>query len=146
MADEIVQPNPSEKYATWIVQNADKKGTPEFNTVVQAYQLSKEPQASVQVTSPSGEPLNTEFGTTGGGAAVGRPQGIDRTNVLEQPRPLESALAGATKSVVDPFVAGAQLVTRGHLGTSELAKRLGEQGDVYAEENPILLWLQGLIV
>ena len=137
MADEIVQPNPSEKYATWIVQNADKKGTPEFNTVVQAYQLSKEPQASVQVTSPSGEPLNTEFGTTGGGAAIGRPQGIDRTNVLEQPRPLESALAGATKSVVDPFVAGAQLATRGHLGTSELAKRLGEQGNVYAEENPV---------
>ena len=137
MADEIVQSNPSEKYATWIVQNADKKGTPEFNTVVQAYQLSKEPQAPIQITSPNGEPLNTEFGATGGGAAVGRPQGIDRTNVLEQPRPLESALAGATKSVVDPFVAGAQLVTRGHLGTSELAKRLGEQGDVYAEENPI---------
>ena len=33
--------NPAEKYANWIVQNADKRGTPEFNTVVQAYELSK---------------------------------------------------------------------------------------------------------
>jgi len=31
----------SEEYATWIVNNADKKGTPEFNTVSAAYQDSK---------------------------------------------------------------------------------------------------------
>lgn len=31
----------AEDYAQWIVNNADKKGTPEFDTVVQAYQLSK---------------------------------------------------------------------------------------------------------
>lgn len=134
MADEL---NPSEKYASWIVQNADKKGTPEFDTVVQAYQLSKQPQSSVEVTSPKGMPINNQFGSTGGGAAVGRPQGIDRTNILPEPRPLESAMAGATKSFIDPAIAGAQLVTRGHLGTSELAKRLGEQADVYSQENPV---------
>ena len=139
MADEIVQTNPAEKYAAWIVQNADKKGTPEFNTVVQAYSIAKQqlPQANVEVSSPEGQPLSTQFGNTGGGAAVGRPQGIDRTNVLAQPRPLESAMAGATKSVIDPFVAGAQMVTRGNLGTSELAKKLGEEANVYAEENPV---------
>ena len=134
MAGEI---NASEKYASWIVQNADKKGTPEFDTVVQAYQLSKQPQSSVEVTSPEGMPLNTQFGETGGGAAVGRPQGIDRTNILPEPRPLESAMAGATKSFIDPAIAGAQLVTRGHLGTSELAKRLGEEANVYQQENPV---------
>lgn len=32
----------SEQYAQWIVNNADKKGTPEFDTVAQAYQASKE--------------------------------------------------------------------------------------------------------
>ena len=111
-------------------------GASQADVIAQAQKLYQ-PKSNVQVISPNDEPLNTEFGATGGGAAVGKPQGIDRTNVLEQPRPLESALAGATKSVVDPFVAGAQLVTRGHLGTSELAKRLGEQGDVYAEENPV---------
>lgn len=31
----------AEDYAGWIVANADKRGTPEFNTVAQAYNLSK---------------------------------------------------------------------------------------------------------
>lgn len=31
----------AEEYAGWIVQNQDKIGTPEFNTVAQAYQLAK---------------------------------------------------------------------------------------------------------
>ena len=69
---------------------------------------SLEPQANVQVSSPEGQPLTNQFGKTGGGAAVGRPQGIDRTNIQPEPRPLESALAGATKSFVDPAVAVAQ--------------------------------------
>lgn len=32
----------AEKYAQWIVANADKKGTPEFETVAKAYKLAKE--------------------------------------------------------------------------------------------------------
>jgi len=32
----------AEEYAQWIVNNAGKKGTPEFNTVVEAYNLAKE--------------------------------------------------------------------------------------------------------
>ena len=31
-----------EEYAQWIVDNADKQGTDEFNTVVQAYEMSKQ--------------------------------------------------------------------------------------------------------
>jgi hypothetical protein len=31
----------SEQYAQWIVDNADKRGTPEFNTVAEAYKASK---------------------------------------------------------------------------------------------------------
>jgi hypothetical protein len=34
----------AEKYAQWIVQNADKKGTSEFDTVAQAYQAAKQQQ------------------------------------------------------------------------------------------------------
>jgi len=36
------------EYAQWITNNADKKGTPEFNTVANAYQAAKiqEQQAS----------------------------------------------------------------------------------------------------
>jgi len=86
---------------------------------------------------PKVEAVPSQFGETGGGAAVGRPQGINRTNVLPEPRPLESALAGATKSIIDPFVGTAQLATRGNLGTSELAQKLGNEADVYAQENPV---------
>lgn len=78
-----------------------------------------------------------QWESTGGGAAMGRPRRINRTNVQAEPRPLESALAGATKSVVDPLVAGAQIVTGGKLGTSELAKRLDKEADVYYEANPV---------
>lgn len=31
----------ADEYAAWIVQNADKRGTPEFETVAQAYQVAK---------------------------------------------------------------------------------------------------------
>ena len=80
---------------------------------------------------------NPAFATTGGGAAMGRPRRLNRTNVQAEPRPLESTLAGVTKSVVDPFVAGAQLLTGGNLGTSELAQRLDKEADVYYEANPV---------
>ena len=110
-------------------------GASQADVISQAQKLYQ-PKGSVQVMSPEGAPLNTQFGETGGGAAVGRPQGINRTNVLPEPRPTESLLAGATKSVIDPAVAGAQVLTGGRLGTSELAQKLGEQGQVYSEENP----------
>jgi hypothetical protein len=111
-------------------------GASQADVIAQAQKLYQ-PQGSVQVMSPDGAPLTTEFGQTGGGAAVGRPQGINRTNILEQPRPLESAMAGATKSVIDPAIAGAQVLTGGRLGTSELAKKLGEEAQVYSDENPV---------
>ena len=105
------------------------EGASHADVIAQAQKLYS-PKVTVEA-APS------QFGETGGRAAVGRPQGIDRTNVLPEPRPLESALAGVTKSVIDPAIAGAQLVTRGHLGTSELAKKLGEEADVYSQENPV---------
>ena len=80
---------------------------------------------------------NPTWTSTGGGAAMGRPRMVNRTNVQAEPRPLESTLAGVTKSVIDPFVAGAQLLTGGNLGTSELAQRLDKEADVYFEANPV---------
>jgi len=129
----------ADQYAQWIVDNQNLKGTEKFNIVAQAYQEAKsaEPKASVEVTSPEGQQLNTQFGETGGGAAVGRPQGINRINVQTEPRPLESAMAGLTKSIMDVPVSAAQLATGGHLGTSELAQSLGNQAQAYKEANPI---------
>ena len=110
-------------------------GASQADVIAQAQKLYQ-PKGSVQVSSPEGQPLNAQFGETGGGAAVGRPQGIDRTNVQPEPRPLESALAGATKSIINPIVGAAQLATGGHLGTSELAQKLAEQAKPYEETNP----------
>jgi hypothetical protein len=80
---------------------------------------------------------NPVWQSTGGGAAMGRPRMVNRTNIQAQPRPLESALAGMTKSAIDPLVATAQLATGGNLGTSQLAQNLDKQADVYYEANPV---------
>ncbi len=45
----------AEDYAAWIVQNADKKGTPEFDTVSQAYQVAR--QGNVSRETPSSPAL-----------------------------------------------------------------------------------------
>lgn len=145
MADEKIEApidNPAEKYAAWIVQNQNLKGTKEFNTVAAAYKdaLALMPQGKVEVTAaPMDNKViqNSPMAETGGGAVTGRPMRNAQLNVMQQPRPLESALAGATKSVIDPFVGAAQFVTQGNAGTSELAQKLGEQADVYAKENPL---------
>jgi len=77
------------------------------------------------------------FGQTGGGAATGRPINRGQRNVLASPRPLESAMAGLTKSMMDVPVGAAQLATGGNLGTSQLAQRLNQQTEPYQQENPI---------
>lgn len=90
----------------------------------------QEPQAAELPVTQS------EFAETGGGAAVGRPMRGVRLNVQETPRPLESFMAGATKSAVDPLMAGAQLVTGGRGGVSEAVKRLAQEAEEYSQANP----------
>lgn len=51
----------SEEYAAWIVKNADKKGTPEFDIVSKAYQQTRAQSAGETTPAPSkpfGEQLN----------------------------------------------------------------------------------------
>lgn len=45
----------ADQYAQWIVDNKDKKGTPEFDTVAKAYQLAKQEEAGqpVEAVEPS---------------------------------------------------------------------------------------------
>jgi hypothetical protein len=78
----------------------------------------------------------SDFAETGGGAAVGRPMRGVRLNVQETPRPLESFLAGTTKSAINPLLAAAQVATGGRGGVSEAVKRLSQEADVYQEANP----------
>lgn len=146
MAEETVKQeapveNPAEKYAAWLVQNKALKGTPQFDTVAAAYKDARGmQQGTVEVTAAPVDNRvvqNSPMAETEGGAVTGRPMRNAQLNVMQKPRPLESAMAGATKSIIDPFVGAAQLVTQGNLGTSDLAQRLGKEADVYYEENPV---------
>ena len=79
---------------------------------------------------------NPIWASTGGGAAIGRPRMVNRTNVQEQPRPLESALAGATKSaVIDPVLGVSQLLSGGNVG-GQAAQSYAEEARPYQEANP----------
>jgi len=91
--------------------------------------------AKLEAYKPSAEV--GQFGETGGGAALGRPLQVNRTNVLNQPRPLESALAGVTKSAIDPLLAGAQLATNNAPKINALVQKLARESGQYQEENPI---------
>jgi hypothetical protein len=91
----------------------------------------------LQESQPAELPVTqSEFAETGGGAAVGRPVRGVRLNVQETPRPLESFMAGATRSAIDPLMAGAQLVTGGRGGVSGAAQRLAQESEVYSQANP----------
>jgi len=50
----------AQEYAAWIVQNADKRGTPDFETVANAYQIAKERETTAttqqQILQPVQEP------------------------------------------------------------------------------------------
>lgn len=91
----------------------------------------------LQESEPAELPVSeSTFAETAGGAAVGRPVRGVRLNVQETPRPLESFMAGVTKSAIDPVMAGAQLVTGGRGGVSEAVQRLAQEAEGYSQANP----------
>lgn len=63
----------ADDYAGWIVNNADKKGTPEFNTVAAAYKealAEEQPKAEAKPTAPApkkAEPVDGAYGAMGEG-------------------------------------------------------------------------------
>jgi hypothetical protein len=91
----------------------------------------------LQESQPAELPVSqSDFAETGGGAAVGRPMRGVRLNVQPEPRPLESFMAGATRSAIDPMLAVAQSVTGGRGGVSDAVKRLVQESAQYEEANP----------
>lgn len=77
-----------------------------------------------------------QFASNQGGAAFGRPNVRGQVNVQEEPRPLESLLAGATKSMVtDPILGTAQLLSGGNVGTGAI-DRYKDEFAPYQEANP----------
>jgi hypothetical protein len=77
-----------------------------------------------------------QFGETGGGAALGRPMNRGQLNIQPTPRPLESAMAAFTKSMVDVPIGAAQLATGGNVG-GQAAQSYAQQAKPYQEANPM---------
>ncbi len=113
------------EYATWIVQNKDKQGTPEFETVAQAYQIAKSNEnvaATQAATTPA--PSKPSFGQqligagetalTLGTAATGGLVGTVGGGLSEL---LQQAMAGkfgtreAAKAIEQRAAAGAERYT-----------------------------------
>jgi len=105
------------------------QGVPEGTTKAQ---LQAKLSAS-QTTTPAS---SGEFGETGGGAALGRPINRGQLNVQQAPRPLESAMAAFTKSLIDVPVGAAQLATGGNVGT-QTAQNFAQEAAPYQEANPM---------
>lgn len=61
----------AEQYAEWIVANQDKRGTPEFDTVAQAYQVARQSKVSQQDTAKI-DPTEGMSGTEKFLAGVGK--------------------------------------------------------------------------
>jgi len=101
------------------------------DNVTQADLLARYSASQAPTPASSGQ-----FAETGGGAAMGRPINRGQLNVQAEPRPLESALAGATKSaVIDPVLGAAQLLSGGNVG-GQAAQNYAAQAKPYQEANP----------
>jgi hypothetical protein len=103
----------------------------------QAIAIAEAKMRMAEAQMPTQSASSGQFGETGGGAALGRPMNRGQLNVQAQPRPLESALAGATKSaVIDPLLGAAQLATGGNVG-GQTAQSYAQQAKPYQEANPM---------
>lgn len=60
----------AQEYADWIVRNADKKGTPEFQTVAQAYQAARQQPAKPEQYDPTEGMSTFEKLAAGAGKSV----------------------------------------------------------------------------
>jgi hypothetical protein len=105
------------------------QGVPEGTTKAQL-------QAKLSASQTPTPASSGQFGETGGGAALGRPINRGQLNVQQTPRPLESAMAAFTKSLVDVPVGAAQLATGGNVG-AQTAQNFAQEASPYQETNPM---------
>jgi hypothetical protein len=101
----------AQEYAAWIVQNADKRGTPEFDTVAQAYQFAKAQETTAatqqQIAPAPQRPTIAQQLIGAGEAAVALVPG---------------SVAGAVGTIGGAVGGLAQEILAGRFGTPEAAK------------------------
>lgn len=92
----------ADEYAAWIVKNADKRGTPEFDTVARAYKAAR---------APKPEPTKVDPSAGGGEFGIATPFGRIDTG-LKTPEWLDRTLAGAGKAFSDTAEGVAQFADK----------------------------------
>lgn len=104
----------ADEYAAWIVANASKKGTPEFETVAKAYEVAKGEAAAPAAPAPApapaeGEPMELEIT---GGRTVSPEEYAQQYPGARVP---ETTAAGMVGSVVRGIAPGAVMAGLGAL-------------------------------
>lgn len=97
----------AEEYAAWIVANPARRGTPEFQTVVQAYEQAKAQQAPVPETTVAGlgGAVTRGLAIPAAGAALGAAVGAPLAGIGAVPGAIAGAgAATAAQFVGDPIV------------------------------------------
>lgn len=122
----------AEKYAAWIVANESKKGTPEFETVAQAYKLAKAEESSQQVATPPEEPKSEAY-----------KKGRAETSYMK--KGFANALNGPMLGFMDEFSGAVSAPILSLQNGKSLAENYRNARDIvrgmqdqYKEENPIL--------
>jgi len=101
----------AQEYAAWIVKNADKQGTPEFDTVAQAYQFAKAQETTATTQAQIAPPPTTP---TLGQQLIG----AGETALALGP----GSVAGLIGTVGGTVGGLAQEILGGRFGTAEAAK------------------------
>ena len=101
----------AQEYAAWIVQNANKRGTPEFDTVAQAYQFAKSQETTATTQAQIAPPPTTP---TLGQQLIG----AGETALALGP----GSVAGLIGTVGGTVGGLAQEILGGRFGTAEAAK------------------------
>jgi len=112
----------ADDYAAWIVQNAAKRGTPDFDTVAQAYQEAKseENMAATQAQLAPIQPTQPQ-----GGGVMDTLQGIGETALT-----LGTGAIGGTVGMITG--AGGQLareILSGEFGTQQAQQRVSQAAE-----------------
>lgn len=100
----------AEQYADWIVKNKDKKGTPEFETVAEAYKLARSETVAPSVTeAPQRRSTDTGFaqGLVAGAANIGKNLISASTYIPRKIEQLTTSMAGV-ESPLNEAVANMQ--------------------------------------
>lgn len=109
-------------YATWIVQNKDKQGTPDFETVVQAYEVAKRNE-NIAETQAAIDPPPSQPGLIGQLVGVG-----------ESALTLGTAATGGVLGTIGGALTGLrEQVQAGQFGTPQAARAISERAAAGAQ-------------